>query len=115
VYEIMEKISELQLLLSGKKTEEAKKLAQDSAWMKCQRLFRGTSCDSPGQYFAKDIIYQIGHVANWKFIERDTKRVGVVTVGKINHLNTEQLWMLTKLGVTDLDLEKLESEMGISG
>lgn len=122
VFSILEKYFYFQNIISQLKkngkidTDLAQKKARDSAWNRCVRTFRGTNCAIPGTCFTKDIIYREGNIAIWDVISKDGNEMMRFNIGKYDPSNERhskslvKLGILSQLGITDEDLEKLESE-----
>lgn len=108
VYEILEKYNLLQNLLGGKDFSEAQEKAQNSAWNRCVRTFRGTDCKTPGVCFTKDVIYREGNIGVWKVIKSNPDEMIRFNVGKYDPSNPRHLWILEQLGITEQDLATLE-------
>ena len=83
--------------------------AQANAYDDCVRIFRGTTCHTPGAVYPKDISY-FGNRAIWTLVSRDSDAVEKFTIGKYDPNNSEHIALLTQLGILDDDLEKLEKE-----
>lgn len=68
VFEISKKFSYFFQIKKGKTKEEAQKIAENYAWNRTVRTFRGTGCNTPGACFTKDIIYREGNIGTWDVI-----------------------------------------------
>ncbi|MFW0871161.1 MAG: tyrosine/phenylalanine carboxypeptidase domain-containing protein [Patescibacteria group bacterium] len=102
-HEIM---SDYRLLASPKKdvTPEA---AATTAYNDCVRIFRGTTCKTPGAVYPKDMSY-FGNRAIWTLASENSEVVETFTIGKYDPNNSEHIALLTQLGILDQDLEDLE-------
>ncbi|MGM0629043.1 MAG: tyrosine/phenylalanine carboxypeptidase domain-containing protein [Patescibacteria group bacterium] len=102
-HEIM---SDYRLLASPKKdvTSEA---AAITAYNDCLRIFRGTTCKTPGAVYPKDMSY-FGNRAIWTLASENSDVVETFTVGKYDPNNSEHIALLTQLGILDQDLEDLK-------
>jgi hypothetical protein len=109
VYDILEKYYLFNNLKSGKKEfNEAREKAQDTAWNRSVRTFRGTDCKTPGVCFTKDIVYREGNIGIWEVIKNNPSEMVRFNIGKYDPANSRHLWVLDQLGITDQDLIDLE-------
>ncbi len=108
VYEILEKYYLLDELKSGKNLEKATTGAQNKAYDRCFRTFRGTDCKTPGACFTKDIVYREGNIGTWNAIKENEDILVKLSIGKWDPANKRHLWILEQLGISETDLEKLE-------
>lgn len=99
VFEVMEKY----YLFQGSAKEEAREKAYD----RCLRTFRGTDCQTPGTCFTGDIDYREGNIGVWEVIKQDPKAMLKFSLGKYDPANQRHVGVLTQLGITEEDLEKL--------
>lgn len=104
VYEILK---DYYFVNSKKEESEAMAQAENSAWNRCVRTFRGTSCGSPGVCLTRDIVYREGNIGVWNVVKNSPEEVRRFTVGKYDPSNHRHIWILEQLGITDDDLEKL--------
>jgi hypothetical protein len=84
--------------------------ADELAWNRCMRIFRGTPGNLPGIIFPKDIIYREGSIATYTIMNEDGNDAVDYNVGKFNHANPRHIQLLTELGIIDSDLARLEAE-----
>ena len=89
-------------------TEGAWESAENSAWSRCIRTFRGTSCQTPGACFTRDIAYREGNIGVWNVIKNNPEEIKRFSVGKYDPGNPRHIWILEQLNITDEDLNKLE-------
>lgn len=109
VFTIMEKWWLFKKLQEGKPLETAKKEAANDAYDNCTRTFRGTDCQTPGACYTKDIVYREGNINVWRFLGKNPNDLLKLSLGKFDQSNERHLWILSQLGITDADLEELES------
>jgi len=88
-----------------------KEQAQEAAWKRCVRTFRGTPGDVPGAYFPKDAIYRKGNIATYSLMEREGSEKIDFNVGKFDPSNPRHLSILIELGILDSDLEQLAKDL----
>lgn len=93
----------------GTSAEDAKKKAQDTAWNRCVRTFRGTDGNTPGVCFTKDIIYREGNIGVWDVVEKTPDELMRFQVGKYDPGNPRHIWVLEQLGITTKDLAEAAS------
>lgn len=108
VYDTLEKYYLFKNLISKKDLPEATEKAQNSAWNRAVRTFRGTNCKTPGVCFTKDIVYREGNIGIWDVIKNNPEEMLRFNVGKYDPANSRHLWILEQLGITDQDLSDLE-------
>lgn len=108
VYDTLEKYYLFKNLISKKELPEATEKAQNSAWNRTVRTFRGTDCKTPGVCFTKDIVYREGNIGVWDVIKNNPEEMLRFNVGKYDPANSRHLWILEQLGITDQDLLDLE-------
>jgi hypothetical protein len=84
--------------------------AQELAWNRCVRIFRGTTGDVPGAFFTKDIIYRKGNIATYSLMNKEGSEKIDFNVGKFDPANPRHLGILIELGILDSDLERLLKE-----
>lgn len=89
----------------GMTVDQAKTTAYDD----CVRIFRGSTCNTPGAVYPKDMSY-FGNRAIWTLVSKNSDVVETFTVGKYDPNNSEHIALLTRLGILDSDLEQLENE-----
>ncbi|HUD03248.1 MAG TPA: tyrosine/phenylalanine carboxypeptidase domain-containing protein, partial [Patescibacteria group bacterium] len=110
VYEVLEKYYLLNNLTKGKELDEALVKAQNTAWNRSVRTFRGTNCKTPGVCFTKDIIYREGNMGVWDVIRNNPEEMIHFNIGKYDPSNVRHLWILEQLGITEKDLSQFEEE-----
>jgi len=96
-------------LLSSPKKDVTPEQAATTAYNDCVRIFRGSTCGTPGAVYPKDMSY-FGNRAIWTLVSEDSDVVETFTVGKYDPNNNEHVALLTQLGILDGDLDGLESE-----
>ncbi len=107
VYEILK---DYYFINSKKEESEAMMQAENSAWNRCVRTFRGTTCNSPGACLTRDIVYREGNIGVWNVVKNNPEEVKRFTIGKYDPGNPRHIWILEQLGITDSDLDDLEKE-----
>lgn len=93
---------------SKKEVHEAWNNAQDTAWKRSMRTFRGSSCVTPGVCFTKDIVYREGNIGVWNTIKDNPEEKKRFMIGKYDPANPRHIWILEQLGISDEDLETLD-------
>lgn len=109
VYTILEKYFYLTSLSSGKSPDTALTTAQNSAWNRAIRTFRGTNCLTKGSCFTKDIVYREGNIGVWEVIRQNPDELLRLSVGKYDPANKRHIWILDQLGISDADLGELKN------
>ncbi len=84
------------------------KKAQDFAWNRCVRTFRGTSCQMPGACFTKDMVYRENNVKVLNLIKSDASAENSFMMGKYDPTNPRHIWILSQLNITKEELDNLE-------
>lgn len=110
VYTIMVKNFLFKHLAAGKNIKEAREKAEEDAWNRCVRTFRGTDCKTPGVCFTKDIVYREGNIGVWDVVGKNPEEMMRFNVGKYDPANPRHIWIMTQLGITEKDLEELEED-----
>lgn len=90
-------------ILEAKNTDDIQKVVQNAenvAWERCVRTFRGTSCAEAGVCFTKDIIYLTGRLAVLKWLPENDYNIEFLNQGKFDPTNKEQLKLLSIFGIT---------------
>ncbi len=108
-YEVLEAYFYHKSLRGGKAPEVAKKDAKTQAWTRAVRTFRGTSENAKGVAYTKDIVYREGNIGVWNVVREDLKEMLRLNVGKYDPANPRHIWVLNQLGITEEDLDHLES------
>ncbi len=89
-------------VLQGKKTGlTLNERASDWAWGLCVRAFRGTTGNTPGAVFTKDLNYFVGNKETWALINTDESVTEYFTVGKFDAYNERHVGWMFALGITD--------------
>lgn len=99
LYEIFVKIYLVYGLSLGMKIAEAKKRARLRSWERCIRTFRGTTCDTPGICFTKDLIYRQGNINIWRVIRNNPREIRRFSAGKYDPSNPRHIRILDQLGI----------------
>jgi hypothetical protein len=98
-------------VLKGKKTGPSlEERAADWAWNLSVRVFRGTTCKTPGAVFTKDLNYFVGNKETWALINTDQNVTRYFTLGKFDAYNVRHVGWLTSLGITDERLAMILEE-----
>lgn len=82
--------------------------ANNFAWNDCMRVFRGTTCKTPGACLTKDIVYREGNIGVWNVVKNNPDEIRRFSIGKYDPSNPRHIWILDQLGITDKDLENLK-------
>ena len=77
------------------------------AYNDCVRIFRGTSCATPGAVYPKDMAY-FGNRKIWALVAKDSEVVQYFSIGKYDPTNNEHVAILSQLGILEEDLARLE-------
>ena len=96
-------------LLSSTGKDMTSEQARETAYNDCVRIFRGSTCDTPGAVYPKDMSY-FGNRAIWTLVSEDSEVVNTFSVGKYDPNNQEHVALLSQLGILDSDLEELETQ-----
>jgi hypothetical protein len=83
--------------------------ADAAAWKDCVRIFRGTTGETPGTVFTKDLAY-LGNRDIWQLVSKNSDVVLTFSIGKFDSTNSEHVGALVQLGILDEDLVMLESK-----
>jgi hypothetical protein len=81
--------------------------AESAAWKDCVRIFRGTTGETPGAVFTKDLAY-LGNRDIWQLVSTNSDVVMTFSIGKFDSTNTEHVAALIQLGILDEDLVRLQ-------
>ncbi len=84
--------------------------AADWAWSLCVRVFRGTTGQTPGAVFTKDLNYFVGNKETWALINTDERITQYFTIGKFDAYNQRHVGWLVSLGITDEKLARILDE-----
>ncbi len=93
------------ILKAGKTVDETK--AAETAYNNCVRIFRGSTSETPGAIYTKDMAY-FGNRKIWTLVSKNSDVVQQFSIGKYDPTNGEHLALLSKLGILDQDLRSLE-------
>lgn len=88
--------------------EQAGARAEDKAWSRCVRTFKGSAGQTPGVCFTHDVIYSKGSIAVWDVLGKNPEELRRISVGKYDPANVRHLWVLERIGISDQDLEELQ-------
>jgi hypothetical protein len=95
-------------VLKGSKTGPTlQDRAKDWAWRLTVRVFRGTTGNTPGAVFTKDLNYFVGNRETWALVNTDESIVEYFTIGKFDTANARHVGWLTQLGITDEALQQI--------
>jgi len=83
-------------LRSRKNIEER---ARSAAWDVCMRIFRGTTGQSAGTVFTRDLAYFAGNIEMWQFMTDYPERFNDLFIGKFDPLNQEHVTALQSLDI----------------
>ncbi len=106
--EVFEILRNFYFIRSSKNKKEAKENANEFAWNQCVRTFRGTTCETRGTCFTKDIVYREGNIGVWNVLKNNPEEERRFFIGKYDPGNPRHIWILDQLGITDDDLKELE-------
>ncbi|MFA5926110.1 MAG: tyrosine/phenylalanine carboxypeptidase domain-containing protein [Parcubacteria group bacterium] len=105
VFEIMR---DYHFVKSKKSKDAAIEAAKNEAWDDCVRIFRGTTCKTPGACLTRDIVYREGNIGIWRLIKEDPATELLFSIGKYDPTNPRHVFFLKQLAITDGDLKDLE-------
>jgi hypothetical protein len=108
--EVFEILKDYFFINSKKAPEEARKISANSAWNVCVRTFRGTTCNTPGACFTKDVVYREGNLGIWEILNSNPAEQRRFSVGKYDPSNARHIWILDQLGIDDDLLDNLEEK-----
>ncbi|MCX6766914.1 MAG: DUF1704 domain-containing protein [Candidatus Moranbacteria bacterium] len=106
---VFEILRDYHFINSKKEKDLALKFAQDEAWSDCLRIFRGTTCKTPGACLTRDIVYREGNIGIWDVVKNNPEEARRFSIGKYDPTNPRHIWILEQLGITDEDLDNLET------
>lgn len=95
-------------VLTSTKPDITDKDVENIAYNDCVRIFRGTTCETPGAVYPKDMAY-FGNRKIWTLVSKNSEAVQYFSVGKYDPTNPGHVGLLSELGILESDLEKLES------
>lgn len=107
---VFEVLKDFYFIRSTKEKTAALASAQNEAWGDCIRIFRGTTCKTPGACLTRDIVYREGNIGVWRVIKENPEEEKRFSIGKYDPANPRHIWILEQLGITDEDLEDLEKQ-----
>lgn len=85
-------------LLSMESDPERDEAVDNEAWTFCVRIFRGTTCATPGAVFTKDMVY-FGNRDIWTLIARRNDVVNDFLLGKFDPNNEKHQQFLSDMGM----------------
>jgi len=106
---VFEVLKDYHFINSKKEKTAALKYSQDEAWGDCVRIFRGTTCKTPGACLTRDMVYREGNIGIWNVVKNNPEEERRFSVGKYDPANPRHIWILEQLGITDEDLADLET------
>ncbi|HMS92265.1 MAG TPA: DUF1704 domain-containing protein [Candidatus Saccharibacteria bacterium] len=111
VHEMLTKRRYLERLLDGQDPDKALRLARVNAYNDCVRIFRGSDCETPGVVFSKDLAYREGNIGVYQLINTQEGQQEMLrfSVGKYDPSNQRHIWILDQLGITEADLDYLQT------
>jgi hypothetical protein len=80
---------------------EAREHADNAAWVRCVRTFRGTDFATPGVCVTLDLAYLAGSQKFWRFAAQHPQRLQDLNVGKFDPTEERHVWLLRELGLLD--------------
>lgn len=109
--QVFEILKDLNFINSKTKDpKKAKENAEKNAWKICVRIFRGTTCKTPGACFTRDIVYREGNIGIWNLVKNNPEEIRRFSIGKYDPTNPRHIWILDQLGITEEDLTSLDKE-----
>ena len=72
-----------------------------AAWDICVRIFRGTTGQTPGCIFTKDIVYMKGNIGIWNLLSERPKVFESLFIGKYNPLLSRHVKTLQTLDILE--------------
>lgn len=106
---VFEILRDYHFLNSKKEKATALEFAKNEAWSDCVKIFRGTTCKTLGACFTRDIVYREGNIGVWNVVKNNPEEVRRFSIGKYDPANPRHIWILEQLGITDEDLDVLET------
>jgi len=106
---VFEILKDYHFINSKKEKGVALNFARDEAWNDCVRIFRGTTCKTPGACLTRDIVYREGNIGVWNVVKNNPEEAKRFSVGKYDPANPRHIWILEQLGITEADLDNLEA------
>lgn len=80
-------------------TDRVKEKAQQAAWEICVRVFRGTSGQTPGCIYTKDLVYLEGNIKMWELVTERPDVFPHLFAGKFSPFNDRHVKSLQTLGL----------------
>ncbi|MDD5489080.1 MAG: DUF1704 domain-containing protein [Candidatus Moranbacteria bacterium] len=105
---VFEILKDYYFIRSKKEKPSALETAKNDAWADCVRIFRGTTCKTPGACLSRDMVYREGNIGVWRLLKEKPGAEIKFSIGKYDPTNPRHLWVLEQLGINDGDLENLE-------
>lgn len=106
---VFEILKDYHFINSKKEKNAALRYSQDEAWSDCVRIFRGTTCKTPGACLTRDLVYREGNIGIWNVVKNNPEEIKRFSVGKYDPANPRHIWILEQLGISDEDLNNLET------
>jgi hypothetical protein len=97
VFALMTEFYQLQFVQSNQAPGVER--AQNAAWEVCVRIFRGTTGQTPGCIYTKDIVYMEGNIGMWHLMSLHPDRYASFFVGKYNPLLSRHVKALQTLEI----------------
>ncbi len=91
--------------LKGKRGPDKMEIAQKNAWSACVRVFRGSTCQTPGVTFNKDLAY-LGNREIWTLVSKNSDVVQNFSIGKYDPTRPDHVALLEQLGILDDEVKK---------
>ncbi|HMN19751.1 MAG TPA: DUF1704 domain-containing protein, partial [Candidatus Moranbacteria bacterium] len=82
--------------------------AKNAAWNRCVRTFRGTTCQTTGVCFTRDMVYREGNINTWIVLSGNPDEEAKFSLGKYDPANPRHAWILEQANISEDDLETLE-------
>ncbi|MEY3784158.1 MAG: hypothetical protein RLZZ230_480 [Candidatus Parcubacteria bacterium] len=79
--------------------DELRLMASDKAWERALRTYRGTTGNTPGAVYTRDIIYLEGNIKMWKLLDTETNIPPHWLIGKYDPSNATHVDALSELGI----------------
>lgn len=101
--------------MSLKPGDDVETRAEDWAWKLAVRVFRGTTGETPGAVYPKDMAYFKGNKETWELVSKDSDVVKTFSIGKFDAANERHVSVLMELGILDEDLQEAISYASETG
>jgi len=105
---VFEILKDFYFIRSKKEKPAALESAKSDAWNDCVRIFRGTTCKTPGACLSRDMVYREGNIGIWRLLKDNPTEEMTFSVGKFDPTNPRHISVLEHLAITDSDLEDLK-------